>query len=344
MANVVTVTLIRAICNDMDSSVAEHDHFSLSGAVVVDGKTIPFAEVGQGMKTGWTFSYHRTLFQGWVEQPTVGLGAIGLDIDNSDWWVRNEEDVRKITSAVSKAASFLPIPYLDKVIDAIPGAVELVTGWDEDDVVFRWAQNVELPPLGPGVEDTIVLSPRTSSETAFGIISDSDYTVEFAVTWQVQYPSLAGSSTPTVWTSRPLTGTLPAAWPGWWESESAGVTCIVTRNPDSLERLDVRTTEASPSETQRESATIGARISGTSADLLRGVVLDGAAPAPAPTHPDRGDRVQLSNGCILEIREAVADGQPTGVTVLRYAGPGSVDDPLTNPPIDVELGPHVHIS
>ncbi|MCP2638398.1 hypothetical protein K0817_017740 [Microbacterium sp. HD4P20] len=53
----------------------------------------------------------------------MGTGALGLDLDNSDRWVKNEEDIRKVTGAVAKAASYLPVPYIGSVINGIPEVV-----------------------------------------------------------------------------------------------------------------------------------------------------------------------------------------------------------------------------
>lgn len=386
MANYVEVTLLRVVCNEMESSSAEHDVFALTGAVVVDGKTHPFAHPAIPLKTGWTFTYQMPLFAGWVDQPSIGIGALGLDLDNSDWWVKNEEDIRKVTSAVAKAASYLPVPYIDSVINGIPEVVDFFTGLDEDDEVFRWAQDISLEPLGPGQTRTKVLAPRVSGErSAIISISDWDYSVEFAITWQAPYPSF-GPSTPVTWTSRPHTDTMPAEWLGAWESESAGIECVITRSTDSMWSLDIHTKERLPNGDVREFDTRGVSIAGLNAEVLlrsamtgdlslmsatpavlgvstrtdAGFLIERLEPAVHALQPDEavgdlwlgpisvllpvaGDRVQLANGCVLEMRRTFADGVETGGRLVRYAGPASVTDILHNPPIDVELERPLHI-
>lgn len=387
MANYVEITLLRVVCNEMESSSAEHDVFALTGAVVVDGTTHPFAHPAIPLKTGWTFSYHMPLFAGWVDQPTVGIGALGLDLDNSDWWVKNEEDIRKVTGAVARAASYLPVPYIDSVIDGIPEVVDFFTGLDEDDEVFRWAQDIPLEPLGPGQKRTKVLAPRASGKTSAIItISDWDYSVEFAITWQAPYPSF-GPTTPVTWTTRPDSDTMPAAWLGGWKSQAAGIECWITRSEGSMWTLDIHTKERLPDGEVREFDTLGASIAGLNAQVMVASALTGehlslvsAAPAVlglstrtdagllverlepavhalqpeevvgdvwrAPISvllPVAGDRVQLANGCVLEMRRTFADGVETGGRLVRYAGPAGVGDILHNPPIDVELERPTHI-
>lgn len=62
--------------------------------------------------------------------------------------------------------------------------------------------------------------------------------------------------------------------------------------------------------------------------------------APAP---GAGDRIQLANGCVLEMRRVFADGVEIDDRVIRYAGPGRVSDVLDAPFIDIDLERPIHV-
>lgn len=341
MANYVEVRLIRVICHDKESSSAEHDVFALTGAVVVDGQTYPFAHPAVPLKTGWTFSYQMPLFAGWVHQPSIGIGALGMDLDNSDGWVKSEDDVRKVTKAVAKAASYLPVQYIDSVIEHIPDAIDFFAGLDEDDEVFRWAEDIPLERLAPGQTETKIIAPRVRGEkSALISISDWDYALEFGVTWQEPYPAFPPTK-PTSWSTQPDTDTMPAAWLGGWESVSGGIECWITRSAGSSWHLDVHTKERLPNGEVREFDTLGAAVAGISPVALR-LGGAGAAVDDAPA-PGAGDRIQLANGCVLEMRRVFADGVEIDDRVIRYAGPGRVSDVLDAPSIDIDLERPIHV-
>jgi len=368
----VEIRVLSVNCANMETSSAEYDQFALSGAVMVDGKTHPFAFPTVALKTGWSWPYNEVLFSGWVEGDSVSIGAIGMDIDDSDGWAKTEADVRKVVEVIAKAASKLPVPYIGDVIGKIPDVIDFFTGLDDDDEVFRCAETVTLEVLGGGVTRTKTIEPRTRNSRMAGpiTISDWNYSLTFAVTWTGQYDDFEDG--PEIReTTRPHRDSVSSEWAGTWRSADREVACRISPSVRDLQWVDIES-EVRGVITRTE----GAAISQVSIELLPGESVSGIddlaermrrqhpivavtkprehgtvierldpvvnrnwrrnllektkLPTKPVVSPVGGGRVQLADGHVLEIHEALQNGEPDGF-VLHYIGPAQVTDVIFPP-------------
>ena len=190
-----------------------------------------------------------------------------VHIDDSGWWVKNEDDIRKVTDVIGAAVAKTLAPFIGTIIKAIPEVVDFFKGLDEGDEVSRCAADMPLDAPGPGQSRTKVLEPRTrGSRTVSGLsISNWNYSVEFAVIGQVRTRrSALGSDVPHLGAAQRLDAA--GGDKGAWESESRALTYLVERSQGAPWPIDVTLKEALPTGTV-ETKTERVSISGLNVEI-----------------------------------------------------------------------------
>jgi len=250
MAYWVKVRLDKVVCRQKES-ITTADLFQLVTTVVTDSDVKVQIHETQRMRSGEQFTYAKIIFDGFAEQPTLGLVALGFDLDLNRGWTDNEAKIREITGATEakiKEKGFIKDlasgDYWTFIATWTVEMIDQIVSWDSNDRVI---DSSELLPLngGYGAPISFRVEAKTKDPNAVG----ADYSVFFTVTYE-QTLSLSDGRTSKAWEEckTPKTQSAPQNWVGRWASTGGSpanlsTSIVISKNKLYLNMLDVTVTD-----------------------------------------------------------------------------------------------------
>lgn len=181
----IEVILDSLHCRDTES-IHSSDKFALAGAVFTDihteGTILPIMRINDGEHR----TLKRVLFNNKSHNPIVGINLQAWDIDENDSWVDNEEDIKKISSAIAQGIKLIP-KYgtiagfiLDGVNELVPEIVNGIIKFDNNDQLLNYSKWIEIsiPENEKFHQKKLQIGFKREDWTGY---SSFDYTIELTI-------------------------------------------------------------------------------------------------------------------------------------------------------------------
>lgn len=217
----VEVRIDKVVCRDPES-VTTPDLFAMIGGVLTveeeprKGFVLPMRRLRKGQSA----IFLETVFEGFTNEPRIGIVLRAWDKDKNRAWYETKEDIDKISEKLSKTYMALEIAgdILEFAAQYLIAVIDLTVRSDEDDELLNYREWIQLNGAGIGSANkrTQELEVRFSRHDPTGY-SDWDYSVILTLAYYQTEPGFASTKPPT-W--MPFTRSRRDDWIGSWSSQT----------------------------------------------------------------------------------------------------------------------------